>query len=598
MSGKREGAGNMKTNKKGVSLAFVIVVVLALVIFSSLLFSAAARSLSMTGESTEGREAYLRAKSAIEYAKTEVYSMAKSNRLAAFSVGPDGDGFRQIADRAADGTACLAECKPGSDGKTWTVTAKVKYSGLEQYRQMSYSFKLERKNNLPASPFFLCGVSYGLQSVFTNGFYPTFYSSSYLDTGLLGRSDYPVLENLPVAANLGPSDFVSAPEAFFWGMSDSSYRVNGASIICENVKTTIHSDMIGIAGDISGVFYGSADHSYLFLQPCTGSAVGGVVYFNGQHSGTACTVSFAGGHSISIPKGYYWFDSGVDLFDLTANGTGFIDSHSKKLVPLAEYEATLTSDGQALAQQKNAVYEQDIDFIIANAANMISGSSWDSYRGINWAPLGLLGLGWPSQYSVDGHWWSHEDHIKTDDKIVCLYVKEGQTWVVGKTAATYCAKQIFLQFTGDGVFSPFGITESNNLTFPSDGQVVFQADLISISMLKTDTNSGTSVTDRPAIVQPMPNEWLNQTSAQFIVKSLDGVKNVTLVFPRDVGVYYYVKNGNTYKPASYVIPKGVYSVESGYDFFSGPKDWSACRVGDYSPGISGFTITPGKYSAP
>ena len=98
----------MKRSKKGISLVFVIVVVMALMILSAMLFSAASHSLSMTGQSTDGRQAYLTAKSAVEYAKTTAYDLAAADRLAAFAVGHDADGkFQQDTGVAPAAVASL-----------------------------------------------------------------------------------------------------------------------------------------------------------------------------------------------------------------------------------------------------------------------------------------------------------------------------------------------------------------------------------------------------------------------------------------------------------------------------------------------------------
>lgn len=598
----------MKRSKRGISLAFVIVVVMALMIFSAMLFSAASHSMSMTGESTDGRQAYLTAKSAIEYAKSVAYDQAKAGELKPFAVSQDAGGsFTDVPNidpnlgiyKNLDGTTNYATCtNPGGDGISWKITARVKYRNSAQYRQLAYSFTVTPKNSLPASDFFLCGVRYGLQEVFFNGFYPVFFPESY-SYFAYGTSAYPVVENLPVSAQSN-NGYVHSPETFFWGMSQTSnYRVNGASILSENVKTTISSDLIGVAGDINGVFSDQTNRSYLFLNPYDdNTTVGGIIYFAGKNDGAYCTVSLSHPRRtvVKIKKGYYWFDSGVDLFDLKTSGMGFADSSAKRLVPLADDVAVPPA-----VQQKEKAYQQDVTFVEANAAKMISGDAWDTYKGLNWAPLGLLGAGWPSSQTYDG-WWSHEDRVRTDDKTAYLYVKEGQTWAVRNQVDTYSAKQIFLQFVGDGLFSPWNISESNNFTLPNNGTVVFQGDLISMEMVKTDTDAGSDVYHRPAIVQP--RYWAHETPAQFFLKSLNGTDNVTLAIPNDVGVYSYRYNGKSYESASYVIPKGIYSVKSGFNFFDGTiTDWSAfwtaCRTGNYPVGgnlSGGFTITPGKYS--
>ena len=342
-SSRKTGEWKMKANKKGVSLAFVIVVVLALVILSSMLFTAAARSMSMTGRSTEGRAAYLKAKSAIEYAKTEVYNLAKSNTLTAFSIGPSGDYFEPIVAQAPNGTSCLAECAPEADGKTWKITAKVKYSGFEQYRQMSYSFTLEQHKSapvgLPASDFLAAGVSYGTNRIFgQSNWYPTMNSAT--------TSYYPVVENMPVYTSGKQGESVTAPEIFLLGETSDANRY---SLDVNYGPAEIHSDGIFVAGNIftsssSGINWKDSTQidiyntSVMSLYPSTADAKSGVIYFAGIDSGNCLVVRGnnktpnPADAKITIPSGYYSFESGFDLASIVAasgDGSSFLDHYGK-----------------------------------------------------------------------------------------------------------------------------------------------------------------------------------------------------------------------------------------------------------------------------
>ncbi len=115
----------MKRNKKGISLAIVIVVVMALMIFSAMLFSAASHSLSMTGESTDGRQAYLTAKSAIEFSKTTAFNLAKADNLKPFAVTIGADGsFAQDAGVSPDSVAGLNLDGTKDCAKCWNTGRK------------------------------------------------------------------------------------------------------------------------------------------------------------------------------------------------------------------------------------------------------------------------------------------------------------------------------------------------------------------------------------------------------------------------------------------------------------------------------------------
>ncbi len=554
----------MKTNKKGVSLAFVIVVVLALVIFSSLLFSSAARSLSMTGESTEGREAYLRAKSAIEYAKTEVYNLAKSNRLAAFSVGPDGDGFRQIADRAADGTACLAECKPGSDGKTWTVTAKVKYRNSAQFRLLSYSFAFQ--NNPSVNGFVASGGAIG--------------GSQYISSDGEGSGQsqcYPIFVSEHVYSTSG----FTAPEMYFTG----GYQLKGGGSPTENLT----SNLIYLCGKIncdSGAtaslyLCGIKDKAASSVQQKRGYA--GIVWFHG-----ASVQPRNSSVLVSIPDGAYYFHEGANLFDKTtlANLFGNAQNADGKLQPVPQ-EDLQPSSGLTLGGKSLAGYAASVAYITDNTGGVKDGTSGD--------------VNWMSQTKFQTSYGNNGGVFDARDADVSIYTDGGykDEWQNCTSPLSYCARRIQLlkdydltfqvpKFTVTFQTGSFWFCEQSSPSYPWAAPP---------AGLPSDAPTAVQ---RSRVPTGVPIITAASDKSHLILKSKDGT-DVTLIFPRGLDIQPY--NSDT----TLLLPAGTYTLKSGTDLLgllSKETDWKTflkpvsvgTHGGDAGPG--GFTITPGKYSAP
>lgn len=573
----------MKTNKKGVSLAFVIVVVLALVIFSSLLFSAAARSLSMTGESTEGREAYLRAKSAIEYAKTEVYSMAKNNRLAAFSVGPDGDSFRQIADRAADGTACLAECKPGSDGKTWTVTAKVKYRNSAQFRLLSYSFAFQ--NNPSVNGFVASGGAIGGSQYISNG-----QSNDQAQC-------YPIFVSEHVYSNSG----FTAPEMYFTG----GYQLKGGGDVTDNLTSNliylsgrINSDPGGQNATVSLHLCGIKDKAASSIQQKRGYT--GIVWFHGASFQPRNSSAFA-----SIPDGAYYFRDGANLFS-EATLANLFDRNTLKglfgdaqnadgtLQPVPQ-EDLQPSSGLTLGGKSLAGYAASAAYITDNAGRVKDGTSGD--------------VNWMSQTKFKTSYGNNGGVFHAGDADVSIYTDGGykDDWQNCTSSLSYCARRIQLLKV-----------DSSSLTFQiPNTSVTFQTGSFWFCEQSSPSYPWAAPpaglpTDAPTTVPlssvpiDAPKITATGTSSHLILKSADD-SDVTLIFPRGLDIQPY---GNS---MTLWLPPGTYTLKSqksdtsgtsGTDLFGLLTGWKTSlkpvSVGAHGAdaGPGGFTITPGKYSAP
>jgi hypothetical protein len=618
-------AENMKQSKKGISLAFVIVVVMALMIFSAMLFSAASHSLSMTGTSTEGRQAYLTAKSAIEYAKTLAYDKAKSGgKLVPFSVGHDADGnYAELAAATApNGTDCYAECtNPGGDGKNWKILAKVKYQNSGQYRQLAYTFTLNwnASVSLPASDFLACGVNYGSSTVLQNiggGWTPAFFSTNDIADPSKGRSVYPVVENATTyaylyknSAGMKLNDYVSAPEILFMGPTDSTHD----TIFCYNVPTEIHSNFIAIADNITGCAYYMDDKSFLYFYPSDSTAPTGVVYFGGRSGGT-CSVNVNGTAILKISAGYYQYDAGIDLFSLKKDGDNFVNTAGKGLRKLTQTE-----------QQDGSVkrFSADLASAQSNAPALLSGDSWSdssrntAFKGADIAPYGVFASG-SRDVKRGNDWYGNNTNYKMNEKIVYTYANSVRwpfvsswpqyldpygnmidtndgTHPNAKKYIIYAAKQFFLRF----------VSRSEDFKLPPTSDVynvAFNSDLVSLSMAVSDTDAGADADHRPKIVQAN-----DAPSSQFLLTSLStdengNHKDVTLVIPNSIDVLY--QNGSK----SYHIPQGVYQVKSGFNFFDNDvenwtKFWSDCKKANYpisdsgdSGGSGGFTISGGKYA--
>jgi hypothetical protein len=628
----------MKQSKKGISLAFVIVVVMALMIFSAMLFSAASHSLNMTGTSTEGRQAYLTAKSAIEYAKTLAYDKAKSGgKLVPFSVGHDADGnYAELAAATApNGTDCYAECtNPGGDGKNWKILAKVKYQNSGQYRQLAYTFTLNwnASVSLPASDFLACGIGYGSQRVFDNsGFWPEMKS--------ITASDYPIVEGLPIAVNANPTS-VTAPEILLMG--DTNLRtwegsdLGHYSLVCvDNARGSIHSDRICIGSDIYTEFtsYTSwqkqsviSSTAVVGLYPNTQGATTGVIYFAGNNGGN-CTVKRNGSDgpfkaAVAIPSGYYSFEAGFDICSIVADphsNAAFLDSYggsgAKKMTKITD-----TASLQNFQQDVNYVE----GFFAKNQLKIISGAEWSPSKGANFESNGVF-AGNPTEPSRHNgnHWnvYNSSGDYNLDENAVFTYANStgwpsSAAWPQyldpygnmidtndgthpnAKKYIIYAAKQFFLRF----------VSRSEDFKLPPASDVynvAFNSDLVSLSMAVSDTDAGADADHRPKIVQAN-----DAPSSQFLLTSLStdengNHKDVTLVIPNSIDVLY--QNGSK----SYHIPQGVYQVKSGFNFFDNDvenwtKFWSDYKKANYpisdsgdsgdSGGSGGFTISGGKYT--
>lgn len=546
----------MKRSKKGISLAFVIVVVMALMIFSAMLFSAASHSMSMTGESTDGRQAYLTAKSAIEYAKSEAYDQAKAGELKPFAVSQDVSGaFTDIPNidtnlgiyKNLNGTTNYATCtNPGGDGVNWKITAKVKYKNSAQYRQLAYDFKLQYgEDTLGAvNSYAAAGWRYGNNTILNS------------DNSFSGSPNipYPFVSSKTVPIT---SQYPAAPEMYFLNAENSfSASRNGGTFSC-----SLDSNLIFFNGPITG---GSTDaknnQQNLTLQNSRYNRLSlnghaGIVWF---HNASISDY----GITLKISDGAYYFNSGFNLFDSS------ILSSDKQFLP-----SVPTEDFQKNPSLKAMNLPAKVSYYEANAGK-IKSSEKDG--GVGWTDTGKLSTNPSDQTGNDVFLYTTKD----------MYNADLQNF---HSSVIYKARSIAMQYMG---------TQDNPFTVPGQ-TITFQTGTFWFNAQSTDgyPADDTNVKDIPAI------KGVN-TDSHFIVKSPDDSHSpVKLILPHGLvvkdstggTVFQFDSRAQTDYNAN-DSSTFTFTVPSGTDLLSLSK-LTRIPAGSGGSGGSGtFTITPGKYT--
>jgi hypothetical protein len=534
----------MKVSKKGVSLAFVIVVVLALLIFSSVLCTAATRSLSLTAESTDGREAYLKAKSAIEYAKTQFYINAKSGNCNAFSVVASGDGFAAGEDRSPDGTSCLAQCSSADNGQTWKITAKVKYRNSDLFRTLSYSFRLTPQSSQTVIGFLSAGGKLG--------------GSEYIHPdGEFGSSpDYPIV----IKQSVFTTQPCTAPEMYFINpKSEYCFKTKGNGTY--NLKLTAHffyfdgtirADTLAQDSNVSLTLHGIPDSS---TSSITKLNYAGLVYFHNA--------------KIEIPhteesyklNGLYYFKENTDLFN---KRTASLSDSQLVQVPEADQQSKkLTLGGKTLAE-----YYAEVQYMESNADAVVDAKQ----------------IGWlqDTKFNAGNH--------SNPEKDVCIYTDDQyyDEWRnVNKPSISYQARSIFLLKQSSNTIIQIPNTSVNLQT----GTFWFCAQKTASYPWAPSSVTGESPTIKSFLPNDVPCIKTEYKNGKCILNSPDGT-DVTLILPRGLAIQEY--NHSNYL----LLPAGTYSVTSGTDLLTLPSDWQIKlkKKSESVPGGGGFNITPLGYS--
>ena len=596
---------SVKKSKRGISLVVVIVTVLALIIFSSIIFTASARSLSMTGISTDSRQTYLKAKSAIQYAHMLVCEKAKKNgSLTEFSVGPDGDSFQELPTSCSpDGTKCYAQCKNVS-GSQWKISALVKGKNSGKMQKLNYTFTLTFNVAISPNTFLLAGARYdGRAQVIDAGKTPNSFNVS-----TDAQSPYPMVFS---ASDVECTSTVRTrvPEAYFINDGGLQFGADagGAQWTLSSNFVYFKTKITADASKTQHLFLENKlwartridpdNTDYQILHPdAYDSSYAGIVCF-----GTANQVQI-GGTTPNIAAGYYYFKNGTDLL----NSDTYINGNLKRITNMAEIE-----DGTP-----------DITVQMGSSQNNVGKFPTKTYvTNVNYLNSSTLSKGYPlvSSEHDGGIGWTYGGTLQWDPDHI---THNGQV-----------GKDVYLNLC------PNGLNELSNLKIPltfTAHSITFEIENLSSGVFTAplqhltfqvdplDTSNTTSVPGRIWLNVQNYNgsPWLNpseetvlkptsSTSALYAGYPADSSKSVILVLPHGLKV---VENGKLPfelsrqftdpSKTNYVDPHDpstyTYTVPCGTNLL----DVDAMRAGIKKyvstgapvPGGASYTITDGKYT--
>ncbi len=549
----------MKTgSKRGAALAYVIVITAALLILAAALISTAKFNLDASQNSLEGRQAYLDAKSAIEYGRAYL-SLNPEKADTSFTILRDGSalGFKIGASGAANYVA-----KYDKDEKA--INAAAKYKSSDRVRRLGYQFGTADggQGNSCLNDFLITGSLYGANYLFSFNDQNIYQDAS---------SIYPILSHIyrQIQGNIK----VEAPLLYILGKNG-----DGDSVIIYNTRElTLKSDFIYLAGGI----YSYNDAYNRIYQPCylqsyTGTD-GGIIYFGKDVINNNTNKMIAKGGK------YYYFKNNINLFNIAEGDLQEVDANK-----LPVYESKTYTDS-----------------LVSNNIIIVSGDKWTDNNGVKWSDHGKIigstngvnsGDGNTATYILynkaiedNSHWFpteltkvnnepSYPDYKKL---FVYWYLNDVSTWgdaLFGNGNAKsnqyyqnvtniYPAKEIYLRYVN--------IAKSNFIV-PEYKTVAFKADKISLSTEYNDTVVGAG-DNRPCITHA-------GAVANFILEAQDASKSVDLSVPNDIMVQYKNSTGIT---QSYTIKAGSYSVIK-LNLFSGDaKTFFTTHTPTNPPGDSG-----------
>lgn len=506
-------------SKRGAALAIVIVLSAAILILSAALISAAAYNISSTQNGQEGRQAYLDAKSAIEYGKAYVTKNPGCGDFTVLADSAEDSGYIIKINGEIDAPDTLA----AYDGTKKSISAQGKYKSSDRIRKLGYQFNIKNTGNTD-SLFWVCSLGYGEHEVFRKSSLDPFglFVMHLEDGSKSAYSDYPVIvkQTLSFHSLSETNQKITAPKVFLMN--------SDVSLDCSYESGEIQSDFIYIAGDINGEDYRDTEDSeqnYCKLLLNTNHESSGVICF-----GSDCRIrvngwgvihgEMCGAREILIKKGYYSFTSGTDLFGFTNHGEApFKPIANKKDLPAYVNDST-------------------IQYISKNVSSLYDG---DSVLGINsayWTSQGRLSEGAPTDSNILNLF------SKINKKIVYLYVSSCYDWedafLFSKQYGIYLAREINLQFVND----------KEDFVVPASKTVIFSADNISLNTQSSDSEAG-SADEKPVITFDGVKEGKH---ADFILTSTNGAKEFDLICPNDLKVCYSDSK-------EYVIKKGIYHIK-------------------------------------
>ena len=602
---------SVKKSKKGISLVVVIVTVMALIIFSSVIFTASARSLSMTGISTDSRQTYLKAKSAIQYAHMLVCEKAKANgSLTEFYVGPDGDSFKELPTSKLDGTKCYAQCKNVS-GSQWKISALVKGKNSGKMQKLNYTFTLTFNGAVSPNTFLLAGARYdGRAQVINSGKTPDSFNVS-----TDAQSPYPMVFSKS-AVECNSTVKTRVPEAYFINDGGLQFGADAGGAqwtLSSNFvyfKTKLTADATKnqhlILKNELRASIDSDNTDYQILQPdANDSSYVGIVCF-----GTDNAVQIAGASLPSIAAGYYYFKDPTDLLDPNS----YTNGNLKRITNMAEIEDATPNIMVQTGNSQSSGGKFPTKTYVNNVTYLNSSTLTKGYPLVSSERDG--GIGWTDGGKLQ---WD-PDHITHNGQV---------------------GQDVYLNLC------PNGLNELSNLKIPltfTAHSITFEIENLSSGVFTAplqhltfkvdplDTSNTTSVPGRLWLnVQDYNGSpWLKPceetdgekaettlkpmsgNSALYAGDPADSSKRVILVLPHGLkiedqsGMVLFDLKPQSINPsgANYLNPQDpstyTYTVPYGSDLLK-PDNWKKdikkyVSTGGPVPGGASYTITDGKYT--
>lgn len=481
-----------KKNKKGVSLVYVIMASAVLMILSGALTASASHNIDLTARSTEGRQAYITAKSAMEYAKGVVNKQADGAKTSLnndftlspeklcnnsdpsapagfkdFSVAPDDAApsqFKQIFPSAApNGTTVYGQCKITLPDNTKfvyhiVITVKVVYNnGFSKNLIFQADKDLTKGSAGPTgAPFLSFGGRYGYKSVVVKNdgtFNPVFETGNQegilSGTGDLssydGSSAYPVILIDPVRAESTQPSRLKAPSVFFmatrynggsgnWLKNSSFYMDPGTGSATSCV--TLSCDFIYIAGEhvrgyrATGSSYTDEQANQVILNTFSGAARGVICFAQDFTVEIADDCDGTNCRTVgSISAGYYYFDNSANM-NLFSAGT------------LSRLSANRITSPDAVKNLYN------VDYIVSKWPNLYSTNNTNDARNTTlWAVDGKVSNA-PDPSTVDQSGKDVYFYIERNDSVNLTDPSQWNGWVSNGTV--YSADYISLMYATDG----------------------------------------------------------------------------------------------------------------------------------------------------
>ena len=504
-------------SKRGVALAYVIVVTAALLVLAAAFIALAQYNLNASQTSLEGRQAYLDARSAIEFGKAYLAENPDAENFTIVRSATSGSGF------AINGKGTQVA---SYDSTTKQLSAKAPFkTAANRFRLLGYQFSGGSGSGGTPADYLICGTNYGTTSVIDN-------VVNSPEIGDNKKSDYPVVIQYLMRVGMKDGNRVwdtsrglTAPEIYLMDPSISlqlyteDYAVFQTNFLCIGGNSITGMDYRGSLSDTT------SHYSTLILKTNTPGGIGVLCFLQD------CTLSIDAsggphGRQVRIPKGYYSFNDNTNLYDLTSSN----------------FNSMLTKlDSSRLPSY---ISTARVSFISNNYTSFLSGSNQTWSYGTIWTDdAGILANGHPSnQDGGRGYSFSSNE--------VFFYISSCKNWSKTLTAygkqdiGIYAAKQIYMRY----------VNSTDDFTIPAGKTIVYQSNKIWMNTAKDDTSLGGDV--------PIA---AGDSGSQFVLKALSGSGGFELDVPAALTVNYKDLSGAA---KSYRIKAGTYQLAQQINLFS------------------------------